>query len=438
LRGLEVSSSPSIEADHRTLQSSGLTRFNVLLFVVITLCVVAAALAATILRPESYKSTAAVVVRGEQPSGGGPPVAPDMATEREIALSGNVEERASSLLTSTDVATLEGLDVDVPVDSNVLEISFTAGTAEDAYIGASVFTRAYINYRNELSTSLLDTPPLPVAEVITGAERPSEPVSKRYPLVVLISGLLGLVLAVAITLLRERLTGRLRERLRVQQLVGRPVLAEMAPSTKDGSVEDTAEGSAPRQEAYGELVARLLQEAPDGSGGSVLVTSATDVAGQSRFAANLSDSLAATGKQVVLVRRAEQPSSAPAGLDAERSSGAIVQSRETGPGVSVALLPPLSASSEETLPALRRVLAEIDPSAMAVINGDSVLAHRSTAIMADVADLTLLLVDPRHQTAGDLEAAVAALSHLDGRLLGCVLVDHGKRVLLNRFRWRTT
>jgi hypothetical protein len=73
-----------------------------------------------------------------------------------------------------------------------------------------------------------------------------------------------------------------------------------------------------------------------------------------------------------------------------------------------------------------------------VINGDSVLAHRSTAIMADVADLTLLLVDPRHQTAGDLEAAVAALSHLDGRLLGCVLVDHGKRVLLNRFRWRTT
>jgi hypothetical protein len=54
--------------------------------------------------------------------------------------------------------------------------------------------------------------------------------------------------------------------------------------------------------------------------------------------------------------------------------------------------------------------------------------------MADVADLTLLLVDPSTETAGDLEAAVSALSHLDGRLLGCVLVDSGKSGLLDRFR----
>ena len=433
-----MSLNPPSAPELRTPQSGGgLIRSNVVLLVVITRCAVAAALAVTISRPQVYESTAAVVVRGEQPASGGPLTQPAMATEREIALSGNVEERALSRLPSPDVATSEGLDVDVPVDSNVLEISYTAGTAEDAYIGASIFAQAYIDYRNELSASQRGTPPLPIAEVITAADRPSDPVSKRYPLVILVSGLLGLVLAVATALVRERLAGRSRGSSRVQQLVGRPVLAEVALPTNAGSFEDTAAAGALRQEAYDQLAALLLQETPDGTGTSVFLTSATDVAGKSRFAAHLSESIAATGKKVVLLRRGEQAPSVQPSIDAANLTGAVAQAPKTGTsGVSVALLPPLSTSSAETVSALRKLLAAMDSSAMTIIDGDSVLAHQSTPLMADAADLTLLLVDPRHQTAGDLEAAVSALSHLDGRLLGCALVDHGKGVLLNRFEPR--
>jgi Mrp family chromosome partitioning ATPase len=335
------------------------------------------------------------------------------------------------------VATSEGLDVDVPVDSNVLEISYTAGAADDAYIGASIFAQAYINYRNELSASQRGTPPLPVAEVITVAERPSDPVSKRYPLVILISGLLGLVLAVATAMVRERLGDRLRDRNQLQQLVGRPVLAEVALPTNAESFASTDDAGAQRQEAYDQLATLLLQEASDGTGASVFLTSATDVAGKSRFAAHLSESIAATGKKVVLLRREEQAPSVQPRVDAAGSIGAVGQAPKTGTsGVSVALLPPLSSSGTETVSALRKLLAAADSSAMTVIDGDSVLAHQSTPLMADAADLTLLLVDPRHQTADDLEAAVSALSHLEGRLLGCALVDHGKGVLLNRFERR--
>jgi hypothetical protein len=358
-----------------------------------------------------------------------------MATEREIALSGNVEERALSRLSSPDETTSEGLDVDVPVDSNVLQISFAASDAEDAYIGASIFTQAYIDYRNELSASRRGTPPLPVAEVITAAERPLDPVTKRYPLVISISALLGLGLALATAVVRERLTGRLRDRSRVQQLVGRPVLAELATSTRSAPLGEAAPDHASRQEAYGQLAARLLHETPGHSGGSVFLTSATDVPSSSEFAANLSASVAATGRKVVLVRRAERPSSAPSGVAQDGSSSVPQPAPEMlAPGVSLLLLPPASASSVETLPALRRLLNEVEPAAMTVIDGDSVLTHQSTPLMADVADLTLLLVDPSTETAGDLEAAVSALSHLDGRLLGCVLVDSGKSGLLDRFR----
>jgi Mrp family chromosome partitioning ATPase len=170
------------------------------------------------------------------------------------------------------------------------------------------------------------------------------------------------------------------------------------------------------------------------------LTSATDVAGKSIVAANITASIAATGKKVVLVRRGRHAQS----VDPAHQPEAAAANRQAldrtwldgVPGVSISMLPATSESSAATLQALRKVLLEADRSALTVIDGDSVLAHEATPLVADVAGLTLLVVDRRHETADEVEAAVSALAHLDGRLLGCVLVDPGKSGPLDRFRRR--
>ena len=136
---------------------------------IVVACVVAAVLVAG-LQPRSYAAATTVLV--------GPPVdmlptAINMATEKEVARSPAVAERAVAALgLETSVAELlPRIAVDVPVDSNILRITASADAPADAPRLADAFARAYLDFRRESSLNGIEASTLLIDERITGLIR---------------------------------------------------------------------------------------------------------------------------------------------------------------------------------------------------------------------------------------------------------------------------
>ena len=78
-----------------------------------------------------------------------------MGTERAIAMSGAVAKPAADALGTSESEALKGLTVSVPVDTAILQLSYTASSADEALEGSRVFTDAYVDYRNSLQRAEL-------------------------------------------------------------------------------------------------------------------------------------------------------------------------------------------------------------------------------------------------------------------------------------------
>ncbi|MGH3476591.1 MAG: YveK family protein, partial [Nocardioidaceae bacterium] len=231
---------------------AGLLRTHVLLIVAITLLTINGALAVALLQPAQYVSESRVVVQPERVRGGGTPLAPDMGTEREIAVSGTVAREASDELDLSADTASANLQVEVPVDTNVLEFSYSADTSEEAFLGAQVFTEAYVDYRNG--------PRGEVAQIISPPSLPSDPTRPNFYLVIGLGLMVGLGLGIAVAYAWDRLSPRLRDVADVEAQAGLPVLASI-PTVRAAPGERLVVGSARSTsgaEAYGKLTARVL------------------------------------------------------------------------------------------------------------------------------------------------------------------------------------
>jgi len=128
---------------------------------IVVVCAVAGAVLAA-MQPRHYTATTTVLV--------GPPVdmlptAINMATEKEVARSPAVAERAVDMLglQASAAEVLPRISLDVPVDSNILRISASADAPEDARRLANAMGQAYLDFRRssslngvEASTALID------------------------------------------------------------------------------------------------------------------------------------------------------------------------------------------------------------------------------------------------------------------------------------------
>jgi uncharacterized protein involved in exopolysaccharide biosynthesis len=195
---------------------------------VIAALTVLGATVALLSRHPVWQSTAEVLVQSERlPNGTAEP--PDMTTEKNIALSQNVADRAASLTHSAPSDFDDGLDVGVKLDSHVLTISYEADSAQSAQVGASVFSRAYVDYRNDVAADAADSSDIPpMTELITPASRPSQAATAQVPLVLGLGAIVGVGLGLLVALAIDRLTGRIRSEEQVAQLAGVPVLGTVS------------------------------------------------------------------------------------------------------------------------------------------------------------------------------------------------------------------
>ncbi|MPZ93361.1 MAG: hypothetical protein GEU96_00330 [Propionibacteriales bacterium] len=412
-----------------------LLRTYATLIVLVTLLTTGSALLVTLLRPSPYVSTAHIVVSAE-PVDGGAPLTPDMGTEREIALSGEVARSASRMLDVPVEKASDGLEVEVPVDTNVLELRYSADTPEEALRGAQDFTRAYVAYRNRAHSK--------TAQIITPPSTPRDPVTPNFALILGLSLTVGFGVGIVVAFAWDRLTPRLRDAADAESQTGLPVLATI-PALSTESDQHLVVGSdrPPRgTEAYGHLAVRLRHLLDQRNAHVVLVTSPVAQAGKTTVAANLATSLAATGMDTVVV----SADTGDAGLHTWLGVSMQPGLREVLQGTSdlgdalretsfdnLRVLPcgglPDSPSALYDLRKLADLLEHLAESADAVvIEAPSVLGGAETAMLAEKAELVLLVLDIRSGRRADASAAAAALGHVENKLAGCVLNDPGRKL----------
>lgn len=411
---------------------AGLLRTHTPLIVAVTLLTTVVALGVSLARPTSYVSESRVVVHAEQVRGG-TPLPPDMGTEREIALSGEVSRIAGGALGLSAEDASDYVQVEVPVDTNVLEISYAADSGERALLGAQAFTEAYVDYRNSSNGS--------VVQLITPPSIPTEPTRPNLYLVLAVALLVGLGLGIAIAYAWDRLSPRLRDVADVESQTGLPVLG-LIPTLRASPGERIIVGSkqaGPGAEAYGHLTARLLSLLQQHDARSVVITSPTAGVGKTTVTLNLAASMAAAGRDtVVLAADSREVMQIRSGVPRRPGLKELLLKKATLKEAvhdteieGLRILPP--GGSAQAPPALNirklsGVLDELSKSAEVVlVEAPSVIGAVDTAILAEQTDLTLLVVDVRRGRRADASAAVHALSHIGSRLAGCVANDPGRK-----------
>jgi capsular exopolysaccharide synthesis family protein len=285
-----------------------------------------------------------------------------LETEREVVLSTSVARIVAKRLgTPSPGALLEQLEVEIPPESQVMEIVYSDPSPRRAWLAAGAFAEAYLQFRtrqavnsafrvvediqrriDELEGELeginevfaaatpgsaehqdalirrgvilgqlsvlenqqasISTPSLDPGSVI-GRTRPTEPSSPSYPLNMAIGLFFGAFIGVVGAFTRDRMDDRIRGTGELERSARAPILATVPYSSyaKLNGVASLDESDPPVAEAYRRLrtSVQLLTRADRLR--ILMIASAVEQEGKTTTAANLAVSLAMIGRQVVLV-----------------------------------------------------------------------------------------------------------------------------------------
>ncbi|HSE54750.1 MAG TPA: hypothetical protein VLB03_03415 [Nocardioidaceae bacterium] len=373
---------------------------------------------------EVYEARAQAVVNPTvTPSGS--ILAPAMPTEQEVAQSGYVTRRAAARLGLRPEDAVENLEVTVPVDAHVLDFTYTADTAREAWQGARAFSETYVVYRNDGEQRL-------ATRLITPASIPDEPVTPDYALIIGVALLGGLAVGFGAAYAWDRLSGRLRSVEDAGARTGLPVLASL-PHLSRQRVRSTLAADPEMATAFSQLASRVPGLVESRKEFTLLVTGATAHAGASTIARQIAIALARMGKRVVLVCADPNSSgieatfgirSAP-GLN-DLVSGAATPEQavhETAvPGLRV--LPHGSVAggrgAAQSLDDLQLLLWTLASDSIVVIDAPAVTRSGTAALLGYVADKALLVVDLAHGSRSSARDAAECLAHVSGKVVGCV------------------
>ncbi len=334
--------------------------------ILVALLVTGAALSLSFIETPVYTASAQVLVQSGQGDSAAS-ASSAMATEKQVASSAAVARLVISNLhlSTTPEALLTNVSVDVPVSTQVLNISYSDASPRTAQVTAQAFANAYLDFRGQQLLASLNSSLDPIkaqiqdltaqlntvqqqlvaekdrakqvilntqasslitqigilqqqaatlssqqnllpGRVIEQATLPQSPSRPNYKMNAMLGLFAGLSLGVLVALLRERSEDRVRDRVDIEAEMGTPVLA-VVPFVKGlrGSagrdLVTVGQPDSPAAEAFRQLRVNLMFAASRTATRSVLVTSCGEQEGKTFAAANLGVMLARSGKHVVLV-----------------------------------------------------------------------------------------------------------------------------------------
>jgi capsular exopolysaccharide synthesis family protein len=346
-----------------------LLRRRWLLVFVIIMLVLGAALAYTALATPTYQSQAEILVRGAggplaADSGAD---SANLETERQVVLSTAVAERARKPMhfTRSTVELLTHVSVTVPAATQILTITFSSADPAIAQQGAQAFAEAYLAYRQEralqavtgasavvqrrigalqeplrkanatladpdaiaverqqatatrdsligqisalqVQLAAVSTVDIDPGEVIEPASLPKSPTAPNPALNVTGGLLLGVILAVALAVVRDRSVETLGGRQGLEKLLDRPVFGAIPNDLawKDRTMDRQAILENPDgevAEAYRALATKLVVLAKRHDIKTVAVISPSTGEGKTATVANLAPALADADQRVLAV-----------------------------------------------------------------------------------------------------------------------------------------
>jgi succinoglycan biosynthesis transport protein ExoP len=352
----------SFPADLRSFGSLLLARKWII--IAVTAAVLGSSLLLSSLQAPVYNSTASVLV--EVPSGQTASVGPNMATEKRVASSSAVAKIVLAKLHLPDPPDklLRGLSVEVPVDTEILNVGYAAGDPDVAQQRAETFAQAYLIYREQklgddvlatqkslqeqittlskrldtlqkragaatderqravltaqasvLSTQinnlylqqadLTRTRESPPGRILADAEVPGRPSRPNYLVNGSLGLTLGLLLGIGAAILREATDDRIRGSEELESEVGAAVLGTVPTISLRGAVSEELvtihQPESYAAEAFWQLRANFVVAAQSRGVKSVLVTSPGAGQGKTFTTANLGIVLAKSGSNVILL-----------------------------------------------------------------------------------------------------------------------------------------
>ena len=418
--------------------------------VLVTGAAMAGAGAVSVIQTPVYEAQAEVAVYPPSWAGSAAPIV--LGTEKGIASSDAVLWIASQSLLIPETTLRHGLSITIPVDADLLVISYSDPDPQVAQSAAEGIAQAYVAYRTPQAppTGTGNPPATPStvdavqATVINDAVLPTSPVSPNRPLIFGAALIVGLTLGVGLALIRDQMDDGLRGPLDLESLAGAPVLAQIPASyrSKRGLADALVVPRYPSStvtEAYGNLRTRVLQVA-GWRRANVLLATSPSREDKTTVAANLAAALALSGRRVVLVDADLRWGRTHAlfGLDNRPGLADVVngdaQLAEAMRWTEVSGLQVLPGGQADFDPssvlqsiAFRNLLDELRGKAdFVVIDAPPVLAGADTAALAELGTMIVLVTDARASTRADVRTATHELAHVHDDVIGCVLDNVGR------------
>lgn len=283
---------------------------------------------------------------------------------------------------------------------------------------------------------------LPEARVISWAEPPTRPVSSRLPMMV-IGVMFGLGAGVSLAFAQDRLDTRIRNAGILEQRTELPVLAvvprcrqtlflppQMHPVTKPGS---------PFSIAIRKLCTALRLAPTSGTGTVVLVSSAGPAEGKTTLAVSIARSYAMAGESVVLVdgNLAAPEVGAAVGLQEVKGQlDLIVESLPAGldqllsrdPWTRLSVVPLATGTRDAGYlfrsPVFHKLMQELARRySIVVIDGPAISLSADAAVLARLADTTIVCVKWGATHEGDVVTAIRHLVQCDIAVAGLVITN---------------
>lgn len=449
----------------------------------------------TMVQPRAYESVAEVAVHavGAEDT---PGVKVNLDSEARMVQSLMVAAKARELMhSSRSVEELaEAVTITVPPNSQMLQIAYEGPTPLDAQAGAHAFAASYLDVRETGARKRVDdeksaldaqikdltkqldaivakidnTPvgsvehgqaqaersgladqlgdlhkrrnpllsaPVDPGSIISDSQLPTEPSSPNQ-LLNLASGFgVGLLLALVVALIMDRLDTRVRRSADIADRFGLRVL--MAATGRVNQLAILPPHHHLSREAS-RLRNVLLTAVPDGPGQHrgrlVLVTPASTGNASSFVVANLAAAYARTGQQVVVVSTmADSPLAAMVGADPHarglaevlRRDVSALQALTTAPGLpSLRVLLPggLDAQLELPIAGLREVLAQLaDRFAHVLVETASPQVAVEAQALAGHVDAVLLVAETGRTKSREIAAALHQFAQVGAAVAGAVL-----------------
>ncbi|MDT4913786.1 MAG: tyrosine-protein kinase, partial [Pseudonocardiales bacterium] len=405
---------------------------------------VAAAMGATRLQHERYKTSTRLLVSGSSSLS-----AVDEITRRQLA-----QQRAVlfAQIATTDpvVRAAEQAADDAgtgkPVESAgpavtatasgsdpFLTITVAADTAQAAQAVANIYAKILPGQLAKLDQlpSVVDT----LLTTVNPAGLPTQPFAPRPLRNALIGLALGLVLGIAAALIRETLDTTLRDSEEVRRITRATILGIIPREFDDERLPAATRPHSRRSEAYRQVRTNLEFAAGDEAPRSFVITSAGQGEGKSTTVANLALLISRAGKRVAIVdgdlRKPTLASFFNATSDfglsdvlTGRSKLGTVMQPIAGEQIAVLASGPTVARPSELLssPAMEQVLAQLRSEFdLVIVDSPPVLAITDALLVGKHTDGMIVVTRMRRTTRSGLRRSLEAVERVHAQLLGVVI-----------------